>query len=89
MLEKIKKSLRISNAAFDDEIVDLIEAAKSDLQLSGVNVIDETDSLIIRAVTTYVKANFGWDNPDAERLQTSYDMLKTHLALSAEYTEVV
>jgi len=85
MLTKVKKALRISNAAFDDEIQDLIDGALSDLQLSGVVNVVKTDALIIRAVTTYCKANFGWDNPDAEKLQMSYEMLKRHLTLSGEY----
>ncbi len=88
MLEKIKKYLRISNNAFDEEINDLIETAKSDLIISGVTETkanDETDSLIIRAIIIYCKAHFGWNNPDSEKLQKSYDMLKIHLALSTEY----
>ena len=88
MLEEIKKYLRISNTAYDAEITDLIEAAKADLRLSGVINIDETDALIKRAVSTYVKANFGWNNPDVDKLQNSYNLLKGHLTFSAEYTEV-
>ena len=50
--------------------------------------IEVLDPLIKRAITIYVKAHFGWNNPDAEKLQQSYDMLKCHLALSQEYAEV-
>ena len=87
----IKTALRIStnNTAFDSEIADLIAAARADLMLAGVLLAkanDDTDPLIKRAITVYVKANFGWNNPDAEKLQQSYDMLKSHLALSQEYT---
>ena len=87
MLNDIKTALRISQAttAFDGEITDLINAAKADLQITGVKVDDEADPLIKRAITTYVKANFGWDNPDADKLQQSYNMLKMHLSLSTEY----
>lgn len=90
LLDDVKVALRISpsNTAFDTEIEDLIAAAQADLGLSGVDpakVTPETDALIKRAVTTYVKANFGWDNPDAERLQRAYDMLKAHLTLSQDY----
>ncbi len=85
MLADIKLSLRINNTAFDTEINDLIEAAKKDLSIAGVVTLEYTDPLLKRAITIYVKANFGWDNPDAERLQESYVMLKQHLALSGDY----
>ena len=91
LIDDIKTALRISNTAFDSEINDLISAARSDLKLSGVlesKVNDDTDPLIKRAIVVYCKANFGWNNPDAERLQQSYNMLKIHLALSQEYAEV-
>jgi len=89
MLERIKKALRISSNAFDDEVMDLIEGAKSDLSLAGVYFIDETDPLIARAITIYAKAHFGYDNPEADRFQDSYIMLKQHLSLSGDYREVV
>lgn len=90
MIESIKTALRISNTAYDSEINDLISAAKADLRLSGIlpaKANDDTDPLIKRAITVYVKANFGWNNPDAEKLQQSYAMIKGHLALSQEYTK--
>lgn len=91
MLNSVKGALRISasNSLLDGEIIDLIEAARDDLRLSGVlasKVIDDHDSLIKRAITTYVKANFGFDNAEAERFQRSYESLKAHLTLSQEYT---
>lgn len=89
IVDDIKTTLRISNTAYDTEIVDLIAAARSDLMLSGIHenkANDGADPLIKRAIITYVKANFGWNNPDAEKLQQSYNMLKTHLSLSKEYT---
>jgi len=100
MLDEIKISLRIKNDAFDSEILGLIDSAKRDLVIAGIKLIPITiqpddvevsgtlDILIKRAIITYVKANFGWDNPDAERLQQSYVMLKQHLALSGDYNVV-
>lgn len=108
--DDIKTALRISNSAYDTEIDDLIDAAKTDLLLSGVNAnktvietvtpeptednpepepieVEVMDPLIKRAITIYVKAHFGWNNPDAEKLQQSYNMLKAHLSLSQEYTK--
>ena len=85
ILDDVKISLRISSNAYDTEISDLISACKSDLTISGVTITDDTDTLIKRAINTYVKANFGWDNPDADRLTEAYNMLKTHLALTYDY----
>ncbi len=89
LIDDVKKVLRVTVNNFDTEITDLIDAAKADLKLSGVlsEKVTDSDTLIKRAVTTYVKANFGYDNPDADRLKAAYDMLKAHLTLSAEYTE--
>ncbi|MEB8964099.1 head-tail connector protein, partial [Bacillus cereus] len=39
ILKDIKKALRISHDALDDEINDAIEAARHDLMLSGVSSI--------------------------------------------------
>lgn len=91
MLNKVRNYLRENEGYSDDEIQDLIDAAKADLQLSGVhpNKIVDEDPLIKRAVTVYCKANFGYEDPKiAERFEQSYISLKHHLTLSAEYTEV-
>jgi uncharacterized phage protein (predicted DNA packaging) len=89
MLDDVKDSLRESGNDLDTEILDLIDAAKADLILSGVNkdkVVD-TDPLIKRAIIVYCKANFGYDEPKiAERFEQSYISLKHHLTLSIEYT---
>lgn len=85
MLEKVKLALRIKSNSLDLDIQDLIESAKADLNISGVKNLDEEDPLIIQAVKTYCKANFGLDNKDSEKYQKSYDMLKQHLSLCGEY----
>lgn len=91
MLQDIKDALRVNGDDLNNEILDLIESAKADLILSGVNkdkVID-TDPLIKRAIIVYCKANFGYDDVNmAERFEQSYISLKHHLTLSTEYIEV-
>lgn len=90
LIDDIKDYLRYSGTDLDaTEITDLINAAKSDLILSGIlssKVNDDTDALIKRAISTYCKANFGYDNPDAPRFQKSYDLLKGHLSMAVDYT---
>lgn len=87
LLDDTKTALRISltTTDFDIEVQDLIDAAKADLGLSGVIAVAETDPLIKRAIITYCKAHFGYDNPDADRLAKSYEMLKSHLSLAEDY----
>lgn len=89
LIDDVKDALRISGSDLNTEVTDLINAAQSDLKLSGIlssKAASTTDPLIRRAVVVYCKANFGWDNPEAERFQKSYDMIKQHLCLSQEYT---
>ncbi|WP_033659385.1 head-tail connector protein [Bacillus toyonensis] len=88
MLDVVKKAVRVSHNALDDELEDLIEASRYDLKLSGVSHLktnDDTDPLIKRAVITYVKANFISDAKEAERFLASYNMLKNHLTLAGDY----
>ena len=86
MLEKVKLSLRITTNAFDEELNDLIAAALADLGISGVTTLTETDPLIIRAVTTFCKANFG-EPSEYERLKASYDEQKAQLKTATGYTD--
>lgn len=88
MLEDVKKALRITATNFDDEIQDLIDAGESDLRLAGI-FFTEIDPLIKRAIITYCKANFGYDNSEADRFQDSYVMLKQHLSLAGDYHEPI
>ena len=87
MLQDVKIALRVSNTVYDSEVNDLIESARLDLIQSGVSseLANSEDPLIKRAITTYCKANFGYDNPEAERFQESYNMLKQHLSLAGDY----
>ena len=91
MLDDVKTALRISQSstAFDMEIQDLIEAARLDLEQSGISsekAKDDNDPLIKRAIIVYCKANFGYDShTSAERFHDSYVMLKQHLSLAGDY----
>lgn len=86
ILNKVKTALRIVTDDFDDEILDLIQAALLDLGIAGVTNDDTTNALIIRAVTTYCKAHFG--EPDQyDRLKASYDEQKAQMSMATGYTE--
>lgn len=85
LLEDVKIALRVNNTAFDDEIIDIIAAAKLDLTEAGAINTDETDKLVKRAIILYSKANFGMSNPDMEKYQKAYDKLKVTMSLCTIY----
>ena len=84
MLDAVKQALRIKSSTFDSELTQLIEAARTDLLISGVKRLEDSDPLIKRAIIVYCQANFG-ASAEAERYQRSYEMLKSHLALCGDY----
>ena len=86
MLEKVKLALRIKTNAFDGEINDLISAALADLAAAGITNQDEEDPLIIRAVVTFCRANFG-SPADYDKMKTSYDEQKAMMQMATGYTE--
>lgn len=94
MLEYVKLTLRIKTTAYDSLLSDLIRAGAQDLGLAGVvndefdiEHIDEVeDSLIRRAIATYVCCNFG--NPtNYDKLKKSYDEQKSQLSNATGYTD--
>lgn len=76
-LEEMKLVLRITSDAFNSEIEMLIEAAKADMRRVGIDesYIEERPPLVRHAIACYVKANFGYDEQDAARFDTSYRQL--------------
>lgn len=86
MIERVKLALRITTTAFDSEIEDLISAALADLGIAGVENAVETDPLIVRAVITYCKANFG-ESDEYDRLKAAYDEQKAQLQMATGYTD--
>lgn len=85
MLEEVRNALRISNTAYNNEIRNLIDACKSDLETSGVApsyfLEKNYRALIKQAIIIYCKAQFGYDNQEAARLNESYELLKQKLVI--------
>lgn len=85
MLEKVKHALRIVTDKYDNELNDLIDAAKLDLGIAGVSVPDTLDALVSKAIITYCKMSFGLPE-DWDRLKRSYDEQKAQLSNASGYT---
>ncbi len=93
LIDDVRSYLRIdaSDTSFDVEIQDLIGAVQTELIDVGVDptlVGSATDSLIKKAITTYSKANFGYDTDNAEAFASSYEKLKIYLMNSSTYQVV-
>ena len=88
MIDKVRNALRIStitNDALNQELEDLIEAAKLDLGIAGVVIPDTIDALVSKAIITYCKMSFGLPE-DYDRLKRSYDEQKAQLRTATGYT---
>lgn len=84
IVSKVKNALRIKSKdeGLNEEVADLVDAAILDLVSSGIKG-DLDNKLFTQAVTVYCKAQFGFDNPDSERLNNSYLSMK-HKMMNAE-----
>lgn len=88
MLLKVKMALRITTDVFDQELTDMIEAAYLDLGIAGVENTAASDPLIIRAVITYCKMNWGEPSDrNYQALKASYDEQKAQMATATGYTD--
>lgn len=91
LFNKAKVAVRstVVDDELDTELNDLILAARADLKLFGLidkaNVSD--NPLITQAILLYVKAHWGYDNPDAERFGALYQQLKDKLSVSTQYLQ--
>ena len=76
-LTAVKTALRITTTAYDSEISTLIDAALLDMGIAGVTNDDDTDALVLRAIITYCRLNFGQPD-DYDRLKASYEGTARH-----------
>lgn len=90
ILDACRAALRIPAFVndYDEEISDVIEAARAELVAGGVSDVkahDDEDGRVRLAIKVYVKANFGMDNPDAERFMKSFDAMLTSMSGDSAY----
>jgi len=76
LLDDVKSSLRVTSTLTDTEIQMWIDAAVADMRRCGVKseLLDKTrmSPLSKAAVTCFVKAQYGYDNDEAQRFLDSY-----------------
>lgn len=73
-LDELKLMLRVTSDVYDHEILIEAEAALRDMERVGIreDYIKEANASVRHAVACYVKANFGYDNEEADRFNRSY-----------------
>jgi len=74
----------------DAELTDIIEECRLDLQQLGVlktKAEDETDSLILGAVRSFVRWKFGLSNEDADKNREDYMLQRDELRRRTDYTK--
>lgn len=84
MLAAVKENLRMSGATLDDDLQDDIDAALADLQRVGIDVTDQSQPLIIKAVKLYCR----WQQDymgKAEQYCKAYTGLMQALSLAGDY----
>ena len=94
IIDKVKAACRVTSSAFDSELNDLITAALKDIGITDVKPemlvltsSGEIDALILRAVITYCRMNFGYLAVDQyNKFKASYDEQKAQLLMSSDYT---
>lgn len=90
MLDACRDALRIPADVtdYDDEIADLIDAARAAMRAGGVSVDksqDDSDGTVRLAIKVFCRANFGMDNPDADRYMHTFDELVTLMHGTSAY----
>lgn len=90
LLDACRAALRIPDFVYDydEEISDVIEAARAELVAGGVSedkAHDDSDGRVRLAIKVYVKANFGMDNPDAEKFMRSFETMLTSMSGDSAY----
>lgn len=84
MLAAVKENLRVTTTALDVDLQDDIDAALADLQRVGIDVTDQSQPLIIKAVKLYCR----WQQDymgKGEQYCKAYTGLMQALSLAGDY----
>ena len=87
LLDEVRLAVRVSDETFDAELIAHVAAAMTDLRRVGVreSLLDPASlsPLAKAAVIQWVKADFGYDNPEAARFRESYREIARSLVCSS------
>ena len=91
IIDRVRTAVGRTSKALDDDLLDVIEAARSDMVASGVPVSvagDERNRLVTQAIKCYAKAQEAWEEPEIAQAQMeSYQAIVNKLSLTHRYRE--
>lgn len=86
IVEKARNSVNITRNNFDGELRDVVEAARLEMEASGVPrriTRDDDNPLVVQAIKAYVKADQAWEEPDiAQKQSEAFDKIVNKLAMT-------
>ena len=84
LIQELKRVVRVKSGNAAEEISDLIESCKREMEIAGVYVTDENEPLCKQAIKLYCKGRYGYDK-DSEKFWSAYESLRDSMALSGDY----
>lgn len=86
LIDDIKLSLRVTTDALDAEVQAYIDAALYDMERVGVDLdlLNSDNAFVKTAIIAYCKAQFGYDNSEANRFDEAYRRIVCDLLNSSE-----
>lgn len=85
IIAKVKTDLRISHAALDADISDMIDACAADLRIVGVQVVEPPDKTVLAAIKLYCRAAYTDDTDKATAYMARYNAMKATLMMAEGY----
>lgn len=83
LIEKLKGRIRTMSDASNEEVDDLVESCRKELEMAGVYG-DEQDPTYYQAIVLYCKAHYGYDE-GTERFEKAFKSLRDAMSLSGDY----
>ena len=84
LIQELMRVVRVKSSNAAEEISDLVESCKRELEIAGVYITSESEPLCKQAIKLYCKAKYGYDK-DSEKFQAAYESLRDSMALSGDY----
>lgn len=86
IIDRVRTAVGRTSKAYDDDLLDVIEAARADMIDTGVPVAvarSEDNRLVTQALKCYAKAQEAWEEPSIAQAQMeSYQAIVNKLSLT-------